>query len=233
MAVFPLPVRIDALLRGHAVPFGPNGECSAIDKQIVNAPILLTRLGLEGDEQGDPTVHGGPDKALHHFPAEHYAVLAREVPAMPVAPGGFGENLSTTGLTEADVCLGDIFRIGEARVQLSQGRQPCWKLNVRFGHRAMARLIQQQGRTGWYYRVLEEGRVGPGDCLTLVEREWPQASLARILHVLYRDPLNTEEMRRLVDLPVMPSRWRDLLHRRLASGKVENMQPRLDTPERA
>lgn len=227
---WPSAVRVDALLHGRAAPFGPNGEPSAIDKRPVDGPLRLTLSGLEGDEQGDLRLHGGPDKALHHFPFEHYAALAAQLPGLPQRVGGFGENLSTTGLTEADVCLGDVFALGGARIQVSQGRQPCWKLNVRFGHRGMARLIQQAGCTGWYYRVLDAGWVRAGDGLELIERPCPQASLAAILRVLYRDTLDLECLRELAALPVMPPRWRDLMRARIKRGEVEDMRPRLDTP---
>src|SRR3546814_5577774 len=96
------------------------------------------------------------------------------------------------GLTEADVCIGDVYRLGSARVEVSQARQPCWRLNERFETVGMARRVQETGRTGWYYRVLEEGRVGPGGTLDLLDRPAGDWTLERILHVLYPDTHNVD-----------------------------------------
>ena len=160
-----LSVTIAEVLVGRAEPFGPSSFSSAIRKRPVTESINLASVGFAGDEQADRRYHGGPDKAVHHYPFEHYAMWCRERPvlALQLRVGAFGENLSTRGMSEENVCVGDIFRAGSALLQVSQARQPCWKLNVRFGLNDMARLVQASGRTGWYYRVLEEGRVGRGD----------------------------------------------------------------------
>src|SRR5690606_21570785 len=109
--------------------------------------VRIGPLGLEGDEQGDPRVHGGVDKAVHHYPFEHYAAWRAELGDLPVlaAPGAFGENLCSTGLDEDSVCLADRYALGDAVLEVSQGRQPCWKLNDRFGVRDMARRVQDSG----------------------------------------------------------------------------------------
>src|SRR5690606_20539649 len=121
----------------------------------------LTKTGLCGDEQADLTVHGGTDKALHHYAADHYQVWQAIFPdiAERFVPGGFGENLSTTGIDEETLCIGDVIRIGEAVVQITQGRQPCWKLSAHIGRDDMAARFQKSGRTGWYYRILQEGFI--------------------------------------------------------------------------
>ena len=153
---------VDAVLVGRLVAFGPNGEPSGIQKTPCTGPVSVTKTGLDGDGHGDRKHHGGPEKALHHYPAEHYVSWRQEIPelaSLVPQPGAFGENLSTTGLDEADVCIGDVFDLGTARVQVAQGRQPCWRLNVRFGRKDMARRVQATGRTGWYYRVLPPGLV--------------------------------------------------------------------------
>ena len=148
-------------------PFGPRGQPSAIAKQPV-ASQYLDYTGFDSDQQGDPVHHGGPQKAVHHYAFEHYAAWQRELKAIDgvrnLAIGGFGENLSTLGLTEANVAIGDIFTLGDAVIQVSQPRQPCWKLGVRFNLAGMARKVQASGRTGWYYRVLQPGRSGRPTC---------------------------------------------------------------------
>jgi MOSC domain-containing protein YiiM len=227
------PVRIDAILAGRIQPLGPKGLPSAIAKHAVTGPLAVTTLGLSGDEQADPRHHGGPDKALHHYPRDHYAAWRKELGSdaeharLLDAPGAFGENLSTIGLTEANVCLGDRFRLGSALVEVSQARQPCWKLNARFGYAGMSRAVQQTLRTGWYYRVLEAGEVRAGDLLVCEARPYPDWTLQRLLGVLYVDRLNFEALAAMADLAPLADSWRKLVRQRLASHEVEDMEKRL------
>ena len=176
-------------------------------------------------------VHGGPDKAVHHYASEHYAAWRQELGASAVldAPAAFGENLHSVGLTEADVCLGDQVRIGEALLEVSQARQPCWKLGERLGRSDMAKRLQNSRRTGWYYRVLEEGALWAGAELVLQERPHPQWSMARLLDMLYRPSLDAAELRAALALPLPPN-WERLIARRLDSGAVESWASRLDGP---
>ncbi|MDT3717485.1 MOSC domain-containing protein [Pseudomonas soli] len=168
--------RLDSLLTGSARPFTRPGSLSAIDKQPRQGPLQVTLLGIVGDEQGDLRVHGGVEKAIHHYPRDHYTDWVAELGEHPLLtrPGAFGENFSSSGWRETDVCLGDRIRVGTALLEVSQGRMPCWKLNDRFDVAQMALRVQQSGRTGWYYRVLEEGEVQAGDALQLVERPYGQ-----------------------------------------------------------
>ncbi|MGO4327892.1 MOSC domain-containing protein [Cupriavidus sp. 2TAF22] len=229
-----LVTRIDEVLLGAVRPFGPKGVPSGIDKRPAAGVVRVTRLGLAGDGQGDPRHHGGPEKALHHYAFDHYAAWRRELAPLSAAaagllslPGAFGENLSSAGLTEKEVCIGDRYRLGTALVEVSQARQPCWKLNHRFGHAGMARAVQQSLRTGWYYRVLEEGDAGGGDCLALVERPCPGWSLHRLLHVLYVDRLDTVALADMAVLPSLAESWRKLARQRLERREVEDMERRL------
>ncbi|RDW12116.1 MOSC domain-containing protein [Paracoccus thiocyanatus] len=242
------------LLTGKVAPLSGSGHESGIDKRQVTRPLALGTEGFKGDEQADRRAHGGPEKAVHHYPLDHYPAWRQELAALrpaeppgvshprtPVgylqngedaglldAPGAFGENISTQGLTEADVAVGDIFRLGRALVQVSQGRQPCWKLNHRFGIRDMARRVQESGRTGWYYRVLETGIVEPGDRLERVDRLAPDWTLRRLWHALYVDRLNQAELRGIAGLDVLAEGWRRHAIRRLESGQVEDWSKRLD-----
>jgi len=225
--------RIEAVLVGRAVPFGPNGEPSAIDKRACSAPVQVGLLGLDGDEQGDRVHHGGPDKAVHHYACDHYAAWRSELPAAAARfehAGAFGENLGTRGLTEQDVCVGDIYRLGTARVQVSQARQPCWRLNLRFGVPDMARRMQTSGRTGWYYRVLEPGTVEAGAALSLEARPHPEWPLARLLHFLYVERLDFAALERIEALSVLAEGWRRLAARRLQNRAVEDWSSRVETP---
>ncbi len=196
---------------GRIQPLGPEGKPSAIDKQSVNRLLRVTALGLEGDAQADLKHHGGPDKALHHYPREHYAFWQALFPqhADVFQPGGFGENISTMSLSEETVCLGDVFLLGSAVVQVSQGRTPCWKLNVRFGIDEMVRRVQETGRTGWYYRILHGGEVAAGEPLTLLERPLPQWPLSRLWQVLHGSGQDPEALNELAQQKVLGAHWRE------------------------
>lgn len=221
-----------SLRAGRPQPFGPRGEPSAIDKQALSKPEFLDFAGFGSDQQGDPRHHGGPEKAVHHYAAEHYSMWAFELSDAPgvqnLAVGGFGENISTYGLTEDTVSAGDIFRLGHALIQVSQPRQPCWKLNVRFNVEQMALRVQTSGRTGWYYRVLEPGWVAPDSNLARVERPYPAWTLSRILNVLYRNRLDTDELRALAEVGALTEKMRQLVEKRLSLRKVEPWARRLD-----
>ncbi|HYD61189.1 MAG TPA: MOSC domain-containing protein [Noviherbaspirillum sp.] len=220
---------VHTLLVGPAQPLAGTRHSSAIGKRAVSERLWLGPLGLAGDEQADRRHHGGPDKAVHHYAFDHYAYWIGRIGFRDVLtqPGAFGENLSTQGVTENDVCIGDIFRFGAATMQVSQARQPCWKLNARFGDSAMALLVQQSGNAGWYYRVLEPGWVSPGDTMLLLERPHPEWPLSDILDILYRRPLDRPALAALSTLEMLPASWRKLFERRLLACEVEDWTARL------
>lgn len=220
---------IDSLLIGTVKPLAGTATQSGIDKQPVTETIRLSRSGLEGDGQGDTRHHGGPDKALHHYPFKHYHAWRREIGDLPLldGPGAFGENISTEDLDETNVAVGDVFRAGTALIEVSQGRQPCWKLNIRFGVADMAKRVQRSGRSGWYYRVLEPGLVAAGDTLTIVERRSPDWPLARLWRTLYVDVLDYDALAAMAALPHLPANWRRYAERRLETRTVEDWTKRL------
>lgn len=218
MAIALIDLRI-----GQPEPFGPQGEPSAIAKQAVSGRVLVTRLGLAGDGQADTKHHGGPDKAIHLYPHEHYARWRADLPerAARLAAGGFGENLSTHGLTEAEACLGDLYRLGSAVIQISQGRKPCWKLNTRFGVEDMARRVHETGRTGWYFRVIEAGEAGPGDDLTLLDRTYPDWTVARLFAVLQQQAAPApDDLAFLTRADLLAAGWREQAAKRLAALRL-------------
>ncbi|HEV7322694.1 MAG TPA: MOSC domain-containing protein [Ensifer sp.] len=224
------PIPLDALLVGTLSPIDERGTLSGIDKRPAIGPVHLGATGLSGDQQGDLKRHGGIDKAVHHYPRDHYRAWADEIGflALLEQPGAFGENMSVSGLTERDVAVGDRFRLGGALLEVSQGRQPCWKLNRRFGLADMARRVQQSGRTGWYYRVIEEGVVSAGDVMQRVERRHPEWTIARLWHYLYVDTLNRDALAEIAGLDILPSSWRDYAAKRLQTRAVEDWTRRLD-----
>lgn len=218
---------------GRAAPLGPNGARSAIDKHKVEGPLAAGPLGFDGDEQADSRHHGGPHKAIHAYSIAHLAMWARELPdrADRFRPGAFGENLVISGASEADICLGDQWRIGSVLVEVSQGRQPCWKLNLRFDVSDMARRVQDSGRTGWYFRVIESGVIAAGDRGALILRTHHDWTLARVSHLLYHDRMNRRALAELAALPGLPESWKRIAEARIASGRTEDWSRRIETPQ--
>lgn len=187
MALNP-PILIDGLYAGQVALLAGDSRSSAIVKSAVAGRCRLTAEGLAGDTQADRRAHGGGGKALHQYPAEHYARLAAAFPAAQnLVPGGLGENISTRGLTENNVCIGDIYRLGSARIQVSQPRTPCWKIDHRTACEGVTAFIAEHGLAGWYYRVLEQGECCAGDALEHLERPAEAVTLAEFWRVI-REP---------------------------------------------
>lgn len=225
---------LQALLTGKRAPLAPSSELSAIAKRPIAGRVWLGPFGLDGDEQGDLVRHGGLEKALHHYPREHYLYWETllNCRASSLELGAFGENLSTLGLDESNVNVGDTWSLGKAVIQISQGRQPCWRLNLRFGQSQMARWVQQSGRTGWYYRVVEPGFVSPEDELQLLFRPHPGWSMRRLLRVLYEQRLSYGDLEAIASIRELAPSWRALARRRLETRTVEDFEARLTTPSK-
>lgn len=205
------PVPLLSIQRGKARPFRAD-EPSAIAKEPVAGRLRVHRLGIEGDEQADLTVHGGVDKAIHHYPHDHYAFWREAIGDHPLLQchGAFGENISTRGLTEETVCIGDRWRLGTAVVEVSQGRQPCWKLDHRFGGLPVNAKMVKVRRAGWYYRVLEEGEIAAGDTMELLERLHPGWTIARTFGLLVAGDhkRDREGLEALGALEVLAAPWK-------------------------
>ena len=219
-----------AVTIGTVAPFGPDGGASAIAKSPVPS-AFVTLDGIEGDEHGDPVKHGGPDKVVHHYPVEHYRHWRAQgvTSALLDSPGAFGENLTTLGMTEESVCVGDVYAVGNGGLvlQAAQVRQPCWKLNVRFGVPLMAANVQRACRMGWHYRALHPGTLAPGDALVLIDRPHPAWTLARLADKLYVDTLDRDALAEIVELEFLADKLRDVARTRLATRRVESWEPRL------
>ncbi len=207
-----MKAEILAVLLGKVRPFRGDDEPSAIGKLPVAHPVAVGPMGLAGDEQADRTVHGGIDKAIHNYPADHYDWWRSHLGDVPllVASGAFGENISTAGLDETNVFLGDRFRLGTALVEVTQARQPCWKLDHRFQAKGVMAQVVKTQRTGWYYRVLEAGQVQVGDALDLVERPYPEWPLASLFALLIGGEAKNRlaDLRALRDVPVLAETWK-------------------------
>jgi len=137
-------------------------------KRPVDTPVQLTTSGLTGDAVADTRHHGGPDKAALCYAAAHYPVWAEAHPELTLSAGAFGENLTIDGADESSVCVGDRYRVGQCIVQVSQPRQPCWKISRRWGVKTLTKEVARSGRTGWYLRVIDEGMLKAGQQLELI-----------------------------------------------------------------
>ena len=183
---------------------------SGIYKSPVEGRVHLASEQLAGDGQADRKVHGGPDKAVCVYSADHFRLWREELTGVECGPGSFGENFSVEGQRETTVCVGDTYRIGTAVVQISQPRAPCWKLGRRWNRPDMPKLVVESGRTGWYLRVLEAGEVERGDELTLVERPFPHLTIDAVNAVAYSrgGTVDIAAARELANCPALAESWR-------------------------
>lgn len=226
-----MSVKILALMCGKVQDLGNSGRQSAINKSIVDEALELSETGFIKDSQADLKNHGGLEKAVHHYPFDHYEFWKEELenrPACLERYGAFGENISTLGMTEETVCIGDIYQIADCQVEVSQARQPCWKLNHRFENKKMSRTLQNKGYTGWYYRVLKTGTITAGDEIKLIERPHPDWPLSRLIEALYIDTLNLENLQAMVGMDSLAESWKKIARRRLEKLEVEDWNNRLE-----
>ncbi len=193
------------------------GRPTGMYKTAVQAPIALGVNGFDGDQQADLRVHGGPDKAVHLYPTRHYAKLAAKFDeaAALMQPGSMGENIATPDLDEHDVRLGDVWQLGSALIQVCQPRNPCWKIDERFGADGMALFIDQHLLTGWYWRVLQTGVVIPTDTLVLHEAASHPSTLHQAM-VLWREHRpDLAALSALAETPGIAKVWQDKIKQRI------------------
>ena len=202
------PVIVSGIFTGRVGRRPGESRGSAIAKDVPACPARIGSDGLEGDEHADPRAHGGPEKAVHLFPLEHYDALAQAFPeARNLHPGGLGENLSTRGMTDEAACIGDIFSLGTARLQIAQPRTPCWKIDARCGVEGVAAHVAEHGLAGWYLRVLAAGECSAGDALTHVERLPGAISLARFNRSLREARPSLQLLDLLASAPGLTPDW--------------------------
>jgi MOSC domain-containing protein YiiM len=186
--------------RGQAVTTG-------IFKEPIKGRIKLRRLNLDGDKQADLTVHGGPDKAVYAYPAEHYDYWKKRLPNMKLPWGMFGENFTTEGLLEDQVNIGDVFRIGSSEVVATQPRMPCYKLGVKFGRMDIVKQFMESKLPGIYFRVLKEGEVGLGDAIELISRDANNVTVKDLVQLVTSEG-DMATIRRAVHIKALPEAWR-------------------------
>jgi len=191
----------DVISKGRVVTTG-------IFKEPVEGVVRLRRLNLDGDRQADLNVHGGVHKAVYAYPAEHYDHWRRELPAVELPWGMFGENLTTEGLLESDVNIGDKFRIGSAKLTVSQPRLPCYKLAVKFGRDDIIKRFLKSRRTGFYFAVLEEGEVRAGDSIELISSDAHKVTVAEISRLFLDGKDDVGALNRALQVDALPDSWK-------------------------
>lgn len=194
-------------------------------KESVNKPLYLSTINFEGDGQADLKHHGGRDKAVCVYAFEHYPYWEQEL-AQQLPYGAFGENLTITGLLESDVYIGNIYKIGEALVQVTQPRQPCYKLAYRYHRKDFPFLVQNTGFTGFYVRVLEEGTVSPSDEIKLIEQNEHHITIAFTNEMMHHDKHNIEGIQSILAVDSLSESWRNTFTKRL-EGKETSAEKRL------
>lgn len=202
---------VQAICAGRPAAFR-KAERSAIAKQPLAGKVRIAASGVTGDEQVDLKHHGGPDMAVHHYPLDHHDAWRGELGEHPLLdePGSFGSNLAVRGLVEDQVLLGDRYRLGTALLEACQPRQPCWKIEHRFGAKGMVKGIMQTGRCGWFYRVIESGEAEAGDSLALVEPGLADWSMARIFEAIWGSnaPQDPDLLRQIAELALLAPKLR-------------------------
>ena len=212
-------MKLITLLTGKPVTIATTGTdewwdkewITGLNKQPVTVKLWVGYEGLSGDGVADTKVHGGVDRAICVYPEEHYAHWRTVLDLVDLPHGALGENFTTSGLLESEVCIGDIYRIGEARVQVSQPRQPCWKPARQWKRKEFTALIEQTGYTGFYFRVLQHGQVSAGDAVSLEARIHPLHTIEHCNEVYYRRKTDAAAATTLASCAELSGGWKDML----------------------
>ncbi len=210
-----------------------SGIPSGIDQKIAATELDVRIETVLGDAQADPRHHGGPDRVLHHFPREHYGQYRRwDMMAQFKDAPAMGENISTVGLDESQVYIGDIIAIGDVELQVTQPRSPCFKLNKQFGHKEFAYAMQTSGLCGWFYRVLKPGQIFHDNGVSLIERR-SDISVREAMTLYFAPEFDARAYDRLASCEGLAASWVNSLQRRLDTQKIEDWQMRLFGPQSA
>lgn len=187
---------------------------SAISKEPVVGSVLVSTGNIEGDQQADLVHHGGPDKAVCAYSSEHYEYWSKTYRDIHWRPGYFGENLTLAGLLEPHVCIGDTFKVGECVLQVSQPRQPCWKLSRRWNLPKLAVDVQRTRLTGWYFRVLHPGNIAVGQAMRMIDRLDPKWTITVANEIMFAKPRDPARDQELAACPRLSKSWRETLGQR-------------------
>jgi len=182
---------------------------TGIYKEPVEGPVMMRTLNLDGDKQADLKVHGGVSKAVYAYPVEHYAFWRERLPDMELPYGMFGENFTTEGLLEDDMHVGDVYRVGEGEVRVTEPRMPCYKLGIKFGRSDILKMFLASMRTGFYFAVVKRGMVKAGDTFELMHRDENQLAITEITRLYAYERDNVELLKKAAGTPTLSDSWRD------------------------
>jgi MOSC domain-containing protein YiiM len=202
--------------RPRAVMQDGDAVLTGIFKDPVKGRVTLRTLNLDGDGQADLSVHGGPTKAVYVYRSEHYDYWKRELPGIELPWGMFGENFTTVGLLESQLNIGDKFHVGSATVTVTEPRMPCYKLGIKFGRPDIVKKFLASERTGFYFRVLEEGEVGADDGIRLIERNNDGLRVSDVTSLYTHEKANLGLLRRAIKVEALPESWKSYFQHRLA-----------------
>jgi len=196
-------------------------------KDVISTPVWVGYQGLKGDGQSDRRVHGGVDKAICVYPSEHYPFWGKQLGLISFNPGAFGENFTTKGFIEEKICIGDTFSLGKTILQVSQPRQPCWKLSRRWKIKDLSKQVEETGKTGFYLRVLTHGFVQSQQAFELIERPYPNWTLARCNTIMHHQKDDLDSAASLGQCTALSGSWKDtLLTRSLESAETDSKRHR-------
>ena len=184
---------------------------TAIFKKPAAGAVAIRELNLAGDQQADLTVHGGSEKAVYGYPAEHYEYWREQLPDVSSSWGTFGENLTTEGLREETLCIGDVLRVGSAVLQITQPRMPCYKLELRFNRNDMIKRFLVSGRSGFYFSVIEQGDVAAGSKVEILDRDPDGVTVSDIVRLYLGPTRDPELLQRATNVASLPQNWRTQL----------------------
>jgi MOSC domain-containing protein YiiM len=191
---------------------------TAIFKDPVEGRVKVGQLNLEGDAQADLRVHGGWSKAVYAYPVEHYDFWRTELPDYQFSHANFGENLTTQGLLEAELFIGDRLKIGTAEFVVTEPRMPCYKLGIRFGRKDILRRFLQSRRSGFYLAVTKTGGLGAGDPIEIISRDENKVAVSDIVRVWVEDKDDNETMSRALKIDTFPEKWKEPFRERIAGS---------------
>jgi len=200
------------------VPHGRKTVSTGIFKEPVEGRVMLRKTNLDGDGQADLENHGGVDRAAYAYSIENYDHWRRELGRDGFAFGQFGENFTVKGMVEDGIHIGDVFRVGDALVEVSQPRPPCFKLGIKMGMAGFPKQFLASGRVGFYLRVLEEGEVGAGDVFERVKSDLERITVREMSRLLFFEPENLEGAKRALRVRALSPGWRDSFEERLAKA---------------
>jgi len=195
---------------------------TGIFKKPVSGRIALRKLNLDGDQQADLTVHGGPYKAVYAYPSEHYEYWRQQLPEMDLSWGIFGENLTTEGLKEEELHVGDHFRVGSSTVMVRQPRMPCYKLAAKFQRDDIIERFLRSGRSGFYFSVEEEGEIGQGDSFELVSQNHDGITIAEMNRLFVQEKYNRDLLQKAIATSALPETWHQYFLPRLSGPAVNS-----------